>query len=422
MPSSERGRRAAGLDGLRALAALSVVCFHVWLYRFPDPTQIRRAGLFDDVMSDLRLGLILFFVLSGFLLYRAFARAALPGGEPVDIARYARRRAARILPAYYLAMIGTFALLWGARGTPGVRLPDGADLALFAVFAQNFSTHTILKFNPVTWTLCLEVFFYAVLPLIGLAAYRFGRGDARRQRWILIGLLAFGLAWNAGAYVFGGNMLATKALPAYLPYFALGMLLALWVESRAGRGVAAPAGARRAGASSDAGSRLGARAPAAPRLSRLGTAALVLAGIGGVMANAIWHSSPAADALPVVTATLQNLPAGAGFCALLAAVVCGRGPATGWIHSRPLASVGLVSYGLYLWHVPLMLFGIRLNVLPHAFLPRLAAVLIPALIAGALSWHLVERRALARASRARSEPVRRTPQRVGAALDARAAP
>ncbi len=398
MPSSERGRRAAGLDGLRALAALSVVCFHVWLYRFPDPTQIRRAGLFDDAMSDLRLGLILFFVLSGYLLYRAFARAALRGREPVDLGRYARRRAARILPAYYLAMIGTFALLWGARGTPGVRLPDGADLALFAVFAQNFSTHTILKFNPVTWTLCLEVFFYALLPLIGLAAYRFGRRDARRQLWIVAGLLAFGLAWNAGTYVFGGNMLATKALPAYLPYFALGMLLALWVESRA------------------------ARHSGVQRLGALGTCALVLAGVGGVIGNAVWHSSPAADAVPSIAATLQNLPAGVGFTALLAAVVCGRGPATGWIHSRPLASVGLVSYGLYLWHVPLMLFGIRLGVMPHAFLPRLAAVLLPALAAGALSWHLVERKALARATRARREPARRTSQRVPAALDARAAP
>jgi len=412
MPSSERGRRAAGLDGLRALAALSVVCFHVWLYRFPDPTQVRRAGLFDDLMSDMRLGLILFFVLSGYLLYRAFARAALPGGEPVDLGRYARRRAARILPAYYLAMIGTFALLWGARGTPGVRLPDGADLALFAVFAQNFSTHTILKFNPVTWTLCLEVFFYALLPLIGLAAYRFGRRDARRQRWILAGLLAFGLAWNAGTYVFGGNMLATKALPAYLPYFALGMLLALWVESRA-------AGHRDAGRD---GAPTGTSHGHAPRLGRIGTTALVLAGIGGVVGNAVWHSSSAADAVPIVTATLQSLPAGAGFTALLAAVVCGRGPATAWIHSRPLASVGLVSYGLYLWHVPLMLFGVRLNVLPHAFVPRLAAILVPALIAGALSWHLVERRALARASGMPRDPARRTPQRVGAALDARAAP
>src|SRR5919198_5058074 len=108
MPTPERGRRAAGLDGLRAVAALSVVCFHVWLYRFPDPTHVQRTGVLDDVMSDFRLGLILFFVLSGYLLYCAFARAALRRDGRVDLGLYIRRRAARILPAYYLAMLGSF--------------------------------------------------------------------------------------------------------------------------------------------------------------------------------------------------------------------------------------------------------------------------------------------------------------------------
>src|SRR5205814_175556 len=78
-----------------------------------------------------------------------------------------------------------------------------------------------------------------------------------------------------------------------------------------------------------------------------------------------------------------------------------RGPATAWIHARPLALVGIVSYGLYLWHLPLMLFGIRFGLLPHAFVPRLAVVLVPALFAGSASWLLVERVMLARASRIR---------------------
>jgi peptidoglycan/LPS O-acetylase OafA/YrhL len=399
MPSSERGRRAAGLDGLRALAALSVVCFHVWLYRFPDPTRIRRTGLLDDVLSDFRLGLLLFFVLSGYLLYRGFARAALRRDAPVDLGVYALRRAARILPAYYLAMLGTFVLLWGAKGTPGVRLPNGSDLALFAVFAQNYSTHTILTFNPVTWTLCLEVLFYALLPLLGAIGYRWSRGRARRQAVLLVGLIAFGVAWNAGAYLLGGNMLATKALPAYLPYFALGMLLALWVE------------------------RAVARHGQAPRVGVGATLALLVAGVAGVVCNGLWHSSPAADSVPLLTGALENLPAGLGFAALLAAVVAGRGPATAWIHARPLAKIGVISYGVYLWHVPLMLFGIRLGVLPHAFVPRLAAVLLPALAAGAASWLLVERVMLARASHAAARSRRATARRTMAPrLEARAAP
>jgi peptidoglycan/LPS O-acetylase OafA/YrhL len=398
MPSSERGRRAAGLDGLRALAALSVVCFHVWLYRFPDPTRIRRSGLFDYVLSDFRLGLILFFVLSGYLLYRGFARAALRRDGPVHVGVYALRRAARILPAYYLAMLGTFALLWGAQGTPGVRLPDGGDLALFAFFAQNYSSHTILTFNPVTWTLCLEVLFYALLPLLGAIGYRWSRGRARRQALLVGGLILFGVAWNAGVYLLGGNMLATKALPAYLPYFGLGMLLALWVEKAI------------------------ARDGRTPRVGPGATLALVAAGIAGVVCNGLWHSSPAADGVPFVTGALQNLPAGMGFATLLAAVVVGRGPATAWIHARPLAKVGLFSYGIYLWHVPLMLFGVRLGVLPHAYLPRLLVVLVPAVLAGAASWLLVERVMLARASRVarRSSGARKA--RMGTQLAARTAP
>jgi peptidoglycan/LPS O-acetylase OafA/YrhL len=280
-------------------------------------------------------------------------------------------------------MLGSFALLWGAGGTPGVRLPSGGDLPLFAFFAQNYSTHTILTFNPVTWTLCLEVLFYALLPLFGAVGYRWSRGRARRQAVLLGGLILFGVAWNAGAYLLGGNLVATKALPAYLPYFALGMLLALWVE------------------------RAVARDGRPPNVGPGVTVGLLVVGVAAVVSNGIWHSSALADAVPAV---------------LLAAVVMGRGPATAWIHARPLALVGLASYGIYLWHVPLMLFGIRLGVLPHAFLPRLLVVLVPAVMAGAASWLLVERVMLARASRIARSSGRARAGRMSMRLEARTAP
>src|SRR4051794_26067342 len=52
MAPSERTRRAAGLDGLRALAALSVLCFHVWLYGFDNPSAVVRSSVFDKVMFE----------------------------------------------------------------------------------------------------------------------------------------------------------------------------------------------------------------------------------------------------------------------------------------------------------------------------------------------------------------------------------
>src|SRR4051794_14860352 len=232
MASSERTTRTARLDGLRALAALSVLCLHVWLYAQPDPDRPHRSGVLEHAVFELRLGLVFFFVLSGYLLYRAFAGAALRRAQRVDVRRYARRRFARIVPAYWLSLAGAVALLWGAGGRPGVRLPDAGGLPLFAVFGQNYSHDTFMRLNPVTWTLCLEAAFYVALPLIGLLAYRLARGRVAGQAALLLGLVAAGLAYAAADYYGGWDPIAGKGLPAYLPHFACGMLVALWAERR----------------------------------------------------------------------------------------------------------------------------------------------------------------------------------------------
>src|SRR4051794_1541572 len=375
MAPSERTRRAAGLDGLRALAALSVLCFHVWLYGFDNPSAVVRTSVFDKVMFEMRLGLIFFFVLSGYLLYRGFARAGLTGEGRVDVRRYARRRVARIVPAYWVATIGAIALLWGARGTPGVRLPAASDLPLFAVFGQNYSLDTIMRLNPVTWTLCIEAAFYVLLPLIGWVAWRLGP-RARGRQVVLVGaLIPLGVAWNALVHDQALNILASKSLLAYLPYFAFGMLLALWSEARRERG-AKPVGART-------------------------SAALVVAGFAVVAADAYWHATAAPRAVNPWLAIGADLPAGLGFALVVAAVVVGDGAATRWMSVRPLAWVGLVSYGVYMWHVPLLLFERSVGVFPHSYLLRLVVLLVPVLLVAAASWYFVERPAIAWAGRTR---------------------
>src|SRR3954447_24301200 len=81
MAAPERKMRTAGLDGLRAVAALSFLCLHVCLCGQPAPDSPTRSGLLDRVVFEFRLGLVFFFVLSGYLLYRAFAGASLRGGD-----------------------------------------------------------------------------------------------------------------------------------------------------------------------------------------------------------------------------------------------------------------------------------------------------------------------------------------------------
>jgi peptidoglycan/LPS O-acetylase OafA/YrhL len=96
---------------------------------------------------------------------------------------YARRRAARVLPAYSLALAGSIVVLAGAAGTPGVRVAPSDQLALFAVFAQNLGPATIIKLDS------------------GLLYDWAIAGHGLSQPW-------------------------TKALPALLPLFAVGMLVA----------------------------------------------------------------------------------------------------------------------------------------------------------------------------------------------------
>src|SRR6476620_8001817 len=107
-PSSAPARRNAALDGLRGIAALSVFVFHAWLYT---RVQVRAAGAHGvaaQAVVELRLGLVLFFVLSGFLLFRPWVAAAL-GDRPraPRLATYAAHRVGRIVPAYYVAIVGS---------------------------------------------------------------------------------------------------------------------------------------------------------------------------------------------------------------------------------------------------------------------------------------------------------------------------
>ena len=169
-----RRGRLSGIDGLRGIAALSVLLFHLWLYARVSPPAGAVSGVADWAWSSMRWGLILFFVLSGFLLYRPWLAAGRGGARP-DLRRYARSRAARILPAYYLALAASVLLLWGSGAVPGVRLPSTESLPLFLVFAQNFSGGSLLTLDPPMWTLAVEVSFYLALPLLGLAALRIGR-------------------------------------------------------------------------------------------------------------------------------------------------------------------------------------------------------------------------------------------------------
>ncbi len=377
--------RMASIDGLRGLAALSVFAFHGWLYTKPVPVASDRSTVGDYAAHELRLGLVLFFVLTGFLLSRPWFAAALEGRQPPDLRRYLRARAARIGPAYYAALIGSIALLWGLAGSRGVRLPPAEELPLFFVFAQNTSPTSVLKLDPPMWSLAVEVGFYALLPAIGWLATRLAP-RRRTQALIPLALLAIGIAWNWWIAGKGFGLTFSKTLIAMLPYFAVGMLAALALHGRPPHTVSGRA--------------------------------MMAGGLLLVLADATLKAVfPAAGiALPPFTLILLDLPAATGFALIIgAATVLPRGRVLG---NRVLAGLGTISYGLYLWHVPVLVFLRGHGLLPLDPVLGSLVALVPAIGVSALSWIVLEkpviRWAADRNDRARARVERRR-ARVAAA-------
>ncbi len=224
---ADGGVRVASLTGIRAVAALLVVATHA-AYTTGKYTH-GYAGL---VYSRLEIGVPIFFVLSGFLLFRPWVRAVRTGGPAPSLRRYAWHRVRRIMPAYVVTVLGAFALyhFHEAGPNPGhTWIGLLRNLTLTQLYTDNYDYSYLHQGLTQMWSLAVEVSFYVVLPLLSYVLLVSVGRRAWRPGLLLTSIAVLGLispAWLA--LVHNTDLLPNGArlwLPTYLLWFLAGMVL-----------------------------------------------------------------------------------------------------------------------------------------------------------------------------------------------------
>jgi peptidoglycan/LPS O-acetylase OafA/YrhL len=384
---ARKAERFPALDGFRALAMLSIFFFHAWLPISqmvfakvqPFPGVIWRG---NSVIVNFDTGVAMFFALSGFLIYRPFAAAHLGGRPEPGLAHYARRRAWRIYPAYWVIFV---VLLASGEFVHITFTQVIANLALVQTWF-NFSARSGIG---QAWTLVVEVAFYAFVPLWASLIRYAGRGR-NRARCEITGatlLTLVGFAASALDAKYGVPRWFATFLP-HLAALAPGMLLAIInVRAEEDEGVR----------------RQCARYARYPVLWWAAATVVFWILCAQVAANPYFtlnsHGLGWQGMLQPIIAILMIAP-----------LVLSPGTASRLVRTlslRPIAWIGTISFGAYLWHARVLELNFVRSTMRHGGAGRGYPAIITGtllglaltLMAGAASWYAIERPLLNRAQR-----------------------
>lgn len=334
------------LDGLRAVAALGIIVTHV---SFQTGTGWGFAGRFDFFVA-------VFFALSAFLLWRRRGLHTVRG--------YAHSRIARLAPAYYACVVSVVLLL-----------PDAHSITPTQILANLTSTQIYVADGLAPglthlWSLCVEFFFYLVLPLL---VWAIGGLPQRWRMGVIAGAAVLSWGWGFIPFVadYSEDQVNSQIWPpAYASWFAVGMLAAEVEERGIGKRTA--------------------------RILQVRWAWVVLAGLVLWVASRDWFG-PAGLVHPEPAEFARRIIAGAVFAACVVVPVALVPRGTSWLNSPLMQALGAWSYSIFLWHVAVLavafpLTGVALfSGKPLDFWVILAVTVIGTVVVSAASYTLIER-------------------------------
>lgn len=413
-----------GIEGLRGIAAVTVLVGHVQAHLAAD---VALSHPVSRLLSLALNGLTLFFTLSGFLLYRPFAAAIVAGTRTPALGTYAVNRALRIYPVYIVILL-LVSLLLGVAYTSSVArgqsvegaeqnvgfLTDPGRLLLNLTMLQTLLPDTLKTGIGPSWSLTVELVFYVVMPGLALVAFavaRRWRSTAARVAAALVPALlllgmgiigsriqesyadgqptqdAFYLEWGANWHA-----VLARSFLVHADLFAFGMVAAValvLVE----RGLV-------------------------PRLAVQG---LRVTAVGAVLVGVY-----CADRMPLKD-TWWAFACGA--LLLLVTLPTARGHHS-WLSRGlellPLRFTGLISYSMYLWHVPVIWLLERSDLVLGQSTAGLAGnvviVLVVTMVLSTMTYFGVERPSMAWRSRSRTPLAPARPATVSAGVPGVASP
>jgi len=326
------------IDGLRAIAVLSVVLFHVGFSAF----------------SGGYVGVDVFFVVSGYLITTLILGEMKAG--TFSFSEFYFRRIRRIAPAFFFVILVVAATAWFIFFPKDFSDFGQSMFAALIFFANVHFAHSFgyfdrgAEFAPLlhTWSLSIEEQFYLFFPLLLLLAVKSGRGAAQ----LIVAFVAL------ASFCF--SLWIVSKGPAQSAFF-----------SSFGRFWEILAGALLAGSGRDIAIPGKLRAP------------LSLTGLAMIVLPVFFY--PKEIPFPGFAAGVPVL----GTCLVIAAGAKGANPAKRFLSARPLVFIGTISYSLYLWHWPIVAISHHLMIYLND--RRKLIVIVVSILLAWLTWLFVER-------------------------------